>query len=70
MSVRSSARGPVEIPGRFVRPADVAAAYRVPLYKVWRWCRAGRLPAKQIGREWFVDRKCIDGLEGWGEARP
>lgn len=31
-----------------------------PLTKLWRWCREGRLPARKIGGEWFVDLDAFD----------
>jgi len=32
-----------------------------PMPKLWRWCREGRLPARKIGGEWFVDLDEFDG---------
>jgi len=32
-----------------------------PMQKLWRWCREGRLPARKIGGEWFVDLDEFDG---------
>lgn len=28
--------------------------------KLWRWCREGKLPARKIGGEWFVDLDVFD----------
>jgi hypothetical protein len=32
----------------------------VPLPKLWRWCRTGKLPARKIGGEWYVDLDAFD----------
>jgi len=32
----------------------------VPMAKLWRWCREGRLPARKIGGEWYVDLEAFD----------
>jgi len=31
-----------------------------PMAKLWRWCREGRLPARKVGGEWFVDLDAFD----------
>lgn len=31
-----------------------------PLTKLWRWCREGRVPARKIGGEWFIDLEAFD----------
>jgi len=42
---------------------DEAAAYlRVSQYTVWRWCKEGRLPAFQIGREWRIRKTRLDEM--------
>lgn len=37
-----------------------------PMAKLWRWCREGKLPARKVGGEWFVDLDAFDG----GEEKP
>lgn len=32
----------------------------LPEAKFWRWCREGRLPARKIGGEWYVDLEAFD----------
>lgn len=32
----------------------------VPMPKLWRWCREGRLPARKIGGDWYVDLDAFD----------
>jgi hypothetical protein len=32
----------------------------VAMPKLWRWCREGKLPARKIGGEWFVDLDAFD----------
>jgi len=34
-----------------------------PAAKLWRWCREGKLPARKIGGEWFVDLDAFDKAE-------
>lgn len=34
----------------------------VPMVKLWRWCRKGKLPARKIGGEWFIDLDAFDGF--------
>lgn len=41
----------------------------LPLAKLWRWCREGRLPARKIGGEWYVDLDAFDRGET-GRASP
>lgn len=31
-----------------------------PPAKLWRWCREGKLPARKVGGEWFVDLDAFD----------
>lgn len=34
-----------------------------PATKLWRWCREGKLPARKVGGEWFVDLDAFDKVE-------
>lgn len=36
----------------------------VPATKLQRWCRAGELPARKIGGEWYVDLDEFDRGQG------
>jgi excisionase family DNA binding protein len=40
-----------------------AAAYpKTSQYTIWRWCKEGRLPAFQLGREWRIRKTRLDQL--------
>jgi excisionase family DNA binding protein len=43
-------------------PKEVAEYLKVPLGTVWRWCRAGALPALKIGKYWRVPREELNGF--------
>lgn len=41
-------------------PAEVAAALRLHVQTVMRWCREGEIAATKIGRKWLVPRSEVD----------
>ena len=45
---------PVLEPGRMYKLGEVAAILGVSISTVRRWVRGGLVPAKKIGRLWFV----------------
>jgi excisionase family DNA binding protein len=46
----------------FLTTEEAAAYLRVSQHTVWRWCKQGRLPAFQIGREWRIRKSGLDEL--------
>lgn len=49
---------------------EVADYLRVSQFTVWRWCKSGRLPAFQIGREWRIRKRGLNDLIEALESRP
>ena len=41
---------------------EASALLRVSLNTVYRWCRAGRLPAKKVGRDWRISTSTLHEL--------
>ena len=46
----------------FLTTEEAAAYLRVSQFTIWRWCKAGRLPAFQIGREWRIRKRALDSM--------
>jgi excisionase family DNA binding protein len=45
---------------RFVTVEEAAELLRVAVNTIYRWCRAGRLPARKFGREWRIDSSALE----------
>lgn len=51
-----------EPPDEVLTTGEAAAYLKTSQYTVWRWCKEGRLPAFQIGREWRIRKSKLDEL--------
>ena len=58
--------GPVEIviEKQLLTVAEVAKYLRIAPNTVYRWCRAGKLRAIKIGKEWRIEQKDLDQFLG------
>lgn len=45
----------------------LAEALRVSEYTVRRWCRDGVIPARKVGRRWYVLREAYGGIGPSGD---
>lgn len=41
---------------------ETAGYLRVTRGTVWRWCRAGKLPATKIGHQWRIRREELEEM--------
>ena len=41
---------------------ETAGYLRVTKGTVWRWCRAGKLPATKIGHQWRIRREELEEM--------
>lgn len=52
--------------------SEAAAYLKTTQYTIWKWCKEGKLPAFQIGREWRIRKEklyeLIEELEGVNSA--
>lgn len=48
----------------FLSPAEAASRVQVDARTLQRWCKAGRLPAVRVGRQWRIaERDLIEFVE-------
>lgn len=47
---------------------EVAAYLRLSRVTVWRWCKQGLMPARQVGHHWRIHREDLQRLLDTGPA--
>jgi excisionase family DNA binding protein len=55
----------IGMPGNDLSIDEVAQYLKLPKETLYKYVRAGQIPAKKVGREWHLDRRKIDA---WVEA--
>lgn len=45
----------------FITTAQAAQRYKLSVETIRRWARAGKIPARKIGRKYHVDQTELDG---------
>lgn len=60
----------MQIADMFCTLTEAARCLRVERHTVWRWIRAGKMPAQKVGGVVFIERELIDSMRPASQSEP